>query len=512
VKQNPWGSRFGKKPNTKDPLADAQPEYDLIVVGSGLGGLTAANRIAQAGFRVALIEQHMKLGGLATWFKRQGGHIFDVSLHGFPIGMKKTCRKYWSQEIADRIVQLDGVRFDNPQFSFQTSFTKEDFTTKLVEVLGVERETVDAFFAHLAQMDFFDDSTLTTGELFERFFPGRNDVHRLLMEPISYANGSNLDEPAITYGIVFSNFMSKGVYTFVGGTDGLILAMRAELVKNGVDIFTRTQVDEVLIQGEPGDPEEDGPPRVVGVRAEGRELRTRAVLSNAHLKTTVLKMVDPRHLRPAFRREVESVRLNSSSTQVYIGIKKGETIPYVGDLLFTSTRETFDTHSLCDLLGESRTFSFYYPTGRPELVGEDGVGRYSIVSSTNANYADWKALDEEAYERTKQELCEQTLAHLERYVPGIRDKVEIVEASTPLSFEFYTQHPAGASFGTKFEGLEPSMRLHKEVAGLFHAGSVGIIMSGWLGAANYGVIQAAKVDEYLHTTAGATGNHQGASA
>ena len=55
--------------------------------------------------------------------------------------------------------------------------------------------------------------------MLERFFPGRDDVKRLLMEPIAYANGSTLDDPAITYGIVFSNFMSKGVYTFQGGSD-----------------------------------------------------------------------------------------------------------------------------------------------------------------------------------------------------------------------------------------------------------------------------------------------------
>ena len=56
----------------------------------------------------------------------------------------------------------------------------------------------------------------------------------------------------------------------------------------------------------------------------------------------------------------------------------------------------------------------------------------------------------------------------------------------------------GASFGTKFEGLKYSLDLPKQVEGLYHAGSVGIIMSGWLGAANYGVIAANKVDAYLH--------------
>lgn len=54
------------------------------------------------------------------------------------------------------------------------------------------------------------------------------------------------------------------------------------------------------------------------------------------------------------------------------------------------------------------------------------------------------------------------------------------------------------SFGTKFEGLAISKDLPKQIAGLFHAGSVGIIMSGWLGAANYGVIVSNEVDKFLH--------------
>ena len=78
-------------------------------------------------------------------------------------------------------------------------------------------------------MNFYDDQPMTTRELFDRFFPGREDVIRLLMEPITYANGSTLEDPAISYGIVFSNFMSKGVFTFQGGTDRLIELMEAEL-------------------------------------------------------------------------------------------------------------------------------------------------------------------------------------------------------------------------------------------------------------------------------------------
>ena len=190
---------------------------------------------------------------------------------------------------------------------------------------------------------------------------------------------------------------------------------------------------------------------------------------------------------------VNDVRLNNSSCQVYMGVREGETLPWITDLLFTSTRPTFDSPALCDLHGASRTFSFYYPKTRP------GSERYAIVSSTNANWADWAELDEASYAREKQRLIDDTLACLEGYVPGVRAKLDHIEAATPRTFEFYTQHWRGASFGTKFEGLKYSMELAQHVEGLHHSGSVGIIMSGWLGAANYGVITANKVDSQLHS-------------
>jgi phytoene dehydrogenase-like protein len=93
--------------------------YDIIVIGAGLAGMTAANVLARDGQKVLLLERHYKLGGLATWFLRgKDRHIFDVSLHGFPVGMIKSCRRYWNKEIADRIVQLPSIKFDNPHDHF----------------------------------------------------------------------------------------------------------------------------------------------------------------------------------------------------------------------------------------------------------------------------------------------------------------------------------------------------------------------------------------------------------
>lgn len=463
------------------PLDKVQPHYDAIVVGSGLGGLTCANRLAAAGHSVLLLEHHIQLGGLATWFKR-GGHIFDVSLHGFPYGMVKTCKKYWGQAIRDSIVQLKNIVFDNPQFSLTTTFSKEDFIRILQERFGVRASVVDEFFATVDGMNFYDDQSLTTRELFARFFPGRTDIHRLLMEPITYANGSTLDEPAITYGIVFSNFMNRGVFTFEGGTDKLIGLMADELRAKGVDIVTSARVERILV--------EKG--RICGVTVKGREITARAIVSNAGITNTIDNLVGRAQFAPDFLNRFGKVRVNNSSCQVYFGLRKGETIPDIGDLLFTSTAAEFSSEEMRRMDTQSRTFSLYYPKTRPQSAPD-----YTIVASMNADYDDWAGLDQTVYRIAKKAMIERCLCDLERYLPGIRSKVDTVESATPRTFHRYTLHTKGTSFGTKFEGLDISRSLHKEIGGLFHVGSVGIIMSGWLGAINYGVIVANDVDGYL---------------
>ena len=100
-------------------------------------------------------------------------------------------------------------------------------------------------------------------------------------------------------------------------------------------------------------------------------------------------------------------------------------------------------------------------------------------------------------EISKADLVETTYDALEAYVPNCREKIDFAEAATPRTFQHYTWHEMGASFGTKFEGLTVSRGLPEQIEGLYHAGSVGIIMSGWLGTINYGVIVANDVDGLL---------------
>jgi phytoene dehydrogenase-like protein len=466
--------------NKNDKITE---NYDVIVIGGGLGGLTAANKLAKNGRKVLLLESHDKLGGFATWFHRKGKHIFDVSLHGFPVGMIKTCRKYWNKAIAGKIIQLKRVRFINPLYQLETDFTVEDFTSKLINDFKVSQEQVDNFFNLIMNMNYYDNKEMTNGELLESFFPGRKDVHRFLIEPIVYANGSTLEDPAITYGIVFSNFMSKGVYTFQGGTDLVVEMMQEELLNNNVDIRLKSKVEIIVIKDNV----------CQGVMVGGNFIGSKAILSNGNLIGTIFNLVGAENFTPQFMEKVNKVRLNTSSCQVYMGIKQGEKIDDIGDLIFYSEAKEFATDELLSMNTTSRTFSLYYPRLRPQLANAG----YSIVASTNARYEDWVNLSKEEYKARKQELIDATLVSLEKVIPGVGKKIDYIEAATPLTIKRYTHHEKGTSFGTKHEGLEISMGLDKEIKGLFHTGSVGIIMSGWLGAANYGVIQSYEVESYL---------------
>jgi phytoene dehydrogenase-like protein len=465
------------------PLDNPRDCYDVVVIGAGLAGMTAANTLARSGYSVLLAEQHYKLGGLATWFHRKGGHIFDVSLHGFPVGMIKSCRRYWTAEIADSIVQLKHIRFDNPMFSLDTTFTREDFANLLTERFQIPYENVKGFFDTARAMSHLDDQSFTTRQLMEKYFPGRPDVVRLLMEPITYANGSTLEDPALTYGIVFSNFMSKGVYTFQGGSDRLIQLMRFEMRKNGVDLRASCEVRKIHAEDR----------KITGVTIGDQRVGCRAVVSNANLLGTIFNLVGEEQFEQDFLEQARAVRLNNSSTQVYMALKPGETLDdnVCGDLLFSSTAPEFRTDMLLSRSVTSRTYSFYYPRTRP------GHERCYVVASTNANYADWADLPPADYESGKRDLIETTLDAITKYVPNFREKLAYTEAATPKTFERYTRHLGGASFGTKFEGLAISRGLPDRIAGLYHAGSVGIIMSGWLGAVNYGVIVANDVDAFL---------------
>ena len=132
--------------------------------------------------------------------------------------------------------------------------------------------------------------------------------------------------------------------------------MKDILKANGVDIFNYAQVEKIIIEGG----------RSKGVIVNGHRLEANVVLSNAGLRNTTDRLIGLEHFESKFVEEIKSVRLSTSSCQVYMGIKEGETLEDIGELFFTSKYPSYDADALCSFRPSSRTFSFYYPKTRPE--------------------------------------------------------------------------------------------------------------------------------------------------
>ena len=128
--------------------------------------------------------------------------------------------------------------------------------------------------------------------------------------------------------------------------------MVKELRKNGADLRRQCLVQELLTE-QSGDKS-----KVNGVVVNGRKIRCGAVLSNANLKNTIEKLLGTSKLPKSFAEQAKSVRLNSTSCQVYIGLKKGCTIPDVGDLIFTSEAPRFSTDELTSLIPQVALFPY----------------------------------------------------------------------------------------------------------------------------------------------------------
>ncbi len=123
--------------------------------------------------------------------------------------------------------------------------------------------------------------------------------------------------------------------------------MADELERNGVTICTNAKVDKIIV--------EKG--KVRGVEAYGKSIASKAVVSNSGITNTIYNLTERNAFSEEFLEKAATVRINNSSCQVYMGIKAGEEINDVGDLLFTSTAAEFDSTELLDKETKSKTFS-----------------------------------------------------------------------------------------------------------------------------------------------------------
>lgn len=511
--------------------ASTERDYDVIIIGSGMGGLTCASILAQiAGLRVLIIEQHFKPGGYTHTFKRPGGYHWDVGVHY--VGEMQHGRP--ARRLMDLVTggpvtweqMSDPFEvFDYPGLRFKVRAGVERYLADLIAVFPEEEAALRLYFAELPTMSRGPIGELilrdvgspvlsllaqwlgrgrasrrahaTTADYLTSAF--RDPRLRALLASQWGDHGLPPSQSALmTHAMVASHYLDGGFYP-VGGAGGIAKAALAIVRAHGGALRLRCQAEEILI--------ENG--RAVGVRvtertARGpieRVLRAQHIVSNAGAEITYRKLLADRPEAAAARRELDEIAPGPAHVNLFLGFKDDpRKLGFRGENLWIFDRLDHDeVFARRDELLEGRPH-FAYVTF-PSLK-DPSARRFTgeiVAFASHDAFARWQKqpwMDRGAeYETLKRRIAESLIAFVDERYPGYRDLIDYVEVSTPITTEHLAAHPRGVIYGVAARPERRRMectRVRTPIPNLYQA-SADSLVHGILGATIGGAVAAGVV-------------------
>ncbi|GIE78452.1 hypothetical protein Aph02nite_44020 [Actinoplanes philippinensis] len=480
-------------------MNDNNEEADVVVIGSGMGGLAAARAVAQFGERrVLVLEQHYTIGGMTHEFSRAGQYRFGTGLHYMSANAGP-----FLEFMTDGRAQLSPLPDDYdvlhfPEFDFAVPATRDRFRERLVESFPDEAAAIDAFFRTIRRamiglaarnvLASFPAGVRNVGApmvraLFPKTYRSVSDqVARSFRDPRLRAifaarwglYGTAPRSSAFGYhAAVPLTFFMDGTAHPVGGPAELGRIITEILQRYGVQLRPRQRVLEILTDRG----------RVTGVDVEdtatGRRYRVRTgtVVSAAGVRNTYALSGQDRRLT--------DLPAEMSAVMLFIGLK--------GSPADFGLRG--ENHWLMpDLDGEGTLYvslpSLNNPAAHRHTMEALELVDPAVVEQWRGSVADDRP---ESYREFKQLLAERLITRLDRQWPGLRKMIAFTELATPLSFENYQNSVRGSFYGlaaTPQRLRSPVAGCRTPIKGLFVAGQdawgSGVVgaLAGGLMAAN----------------------------